>query len=284
MRPEGDLFRMTENETAPAAAPIPDAVPVTEAPAVEASPAPEETPAPEWPTWEDDESTTTLLLRALSTLVAGGFLAWAQYQGPASWGGQTIGARWSQWVGLSIVANLVLPLGIIWMFFGQGITRPEWLKEQRYNAWNYGWDFKEWRRHLKLALIMFVVMLPFLWFASRDPNAQAYYRNVYFPPVTGVQSFAWLMLTLIIYMFCWEWFFRGFLLFGTAQGLGSIAAIILQAVAFGAVHYGKPPSELASAFAGGLVLGIVAWRERSFAPAFYTHALVHLTWAGFIYI
>ncbi len=93
-----------------------------------------------------------------------------------------------------------------------------------------------------------------------------------------------MLSTLILYMFCWEWFFRGFALFGMAQGLGFIAAIALQAVIFGFAHMGKPPVEMWSAFVGGLVLGSLAWREKSFFPAFLIHALIHVSWAILVLI
>jgi membrane protease YdiL (CAAX protease family) len=68
-------------------------------------------------------------------------------------------------------------------------------------------------------------------------------------------------------------------LFGLAQGIGPWAAIVVQAIAFGFAHAGKPPIEMAGAFAGGAILGILCWREKSFVPAFLIHSFVHLTWA-----
>lgn len=233
---------------------------------------PPDAPSPE--TWEDDENTTTLCLRALFTFLAGGFLSWTQNQ-------TTImqGTAWNRWIALSVVANFILPLGVVWMFFAQGLAHQDWLRDQKYNAWNYGWNFKEWRRHLKLALVMFAFMLPFLWFASRDPATRHFYRFIYFPPITSSGALLWLLLSLTIYMFCWEWFHRGFLLFGTAQGFGPIVGIILQTVVFAAAHYYKPRPEFYGSMVGGLVLGTVAWREKSFLPAFLTHAFIHLAWA-----
>src|SRR5687767_5088922 len=86
-------------------------------------PATTPTPPPEEPpfdhaahSWEQDESTATLVLRALCTLLAGGFLMWAQQRAPIN-----PGTEWSRWIWLSVVANFVLPLGMVWMFFGQGL-------------------------------------------------------------------------------------------------------------------------------------------------------------------
>jgi membrane protease YdiL (CAAX protease family) len=225
------------------------------------------------PDLEWDDTPTSLFLRALFTLLAGGFLAWAQWRAPVR-----AGMEWNRWIALSGVANLLLPLGIIWMFFAQGVRRVPWLRNQALNAWNYGWDFRDWRTHIRWSLALFVLSLPFLWFASRDPATRNYYQQ-YLPAIGGFGSLFWLLATLVIYMFCWEWFFRGFLLFGMAQGFGFVVAIVLQAIVFGMAHSGKPSIEYFGSFAGGLVLGIIAWRQRSFATAFYTHALVHIAWA-----
>jgi membrane protease YdiL (CAAX protease family) len=240
--------------------------------AQDSSPLPPET-ASEHPEDEDwDETPTALQLRALFTLLAGGFLLWSQLRA-----GFRPGAEWNRWIAVSFVANLALPLGIVWLFFAQGVGHVSWLKNQGLNAWNYGWNFRDWKTHLKWTLGLFAFMLPPLWFAAQDATARTYYAS-YFPSAQNT-NLPWLLLTLVVYMFCWEWFFRGFLLFGMAQGVGGVGAVLLQALLFGWAHHGKPPLEFYSSFAGGLVLGIIAWRQKSFAVAFYTHALVHIAWA-----
>lgn len=229
------------------------------------------------PTWEDDETGATLILRALFALLATGFLAYAQWRAPENWIGP-IGQNWGRWVWTSAVCNFVLPLGVVWLFFGQGLTHQSWLKKQKHNAWNYGWSFRAWKRHLVFALVGWLVFLPFLIYFSRQPEMRAAYAT-YLPPLQSAGDWLFLVGTLLIYMFCWEWFFRGFALFGMAQGLGFVAAIVLQAAIFGLAHMGKPPIEMWSAFAGGLVLGTLSWREKSFLPAFLIHALIHISWA-----
>lgn len=222
--------------------------------------------------WEEDETQGTLALRAAVTLAAGGFLLWTQRNAPFA-----SSQEWGRWIWAALLCNLLLPLGVVWMLFGQGLSRFDWLKDQKHNAWSYGWDFREWKKHLKFAVIAFVVLLPFLWFYSRTPEARSFYQS-YFPAVNGFSALLWLVATSVLYMLCWEWFFRGFLLFGTAQGFGFIVAIVLQAVLFGMAHWGKPPLEMYSSFAGGVLLGVFCWREKSFVPAFFVHTLIHIAW------
>ena len=225
--------------------------------------------------WAEGENATTRFLRALFCLLSGTYLLWAQKTAPIS-----TGVQWNRWIALSLVANFLIPLGIVWLFFAQGLRfydYHKYLPDQKLAAWRYGWKWQPFARHLKISLLMFAVMLPILWWASRDEGTRAFYR-AYFPTVSDAPSWAWLLFTVTVYMACWEWFFRGFLLFGLAQGTGAAIAIVGQAILFGWSHGGKPGLEMYSSFAGGLILGVVAWREKSFVPAFLTHAFIHIAW------
>ncbi len=243
--------------------------------------------------WAEGENHATRLGRAAFALVAGGYLLWAQNTNREL----STHFEWGRWVALSVVANFLVPLLIANLFFAHGLQRHGWrdrwlswrhreplisfhdyLPHQRLIAWRLGWKWRPLARLAGLGLAMWALMLPALWLASRDGGTQIFYRG-YFPTVYDARSWAWLLGTLVVYMACWEWFFRGFLLFTLAQGVGAAAAIVLQAAMFGLAHAGKPPLEMASSFAGGLILGAVAWREKSFVPAFVAHALIHVTWA-----
>ncbi len=240
---------------------------------------PENTPpvpdtAPIGPTWEDDETRATLVLRALFALASGAALLYSQFKSPNFPPSQ----NWSRWIWTSFGWNFLVPLLIVWMFFGQGLTHQDWLKNQKHNAWNYGWNWKLWRRFALFALGVVGVMAPFMWFASRAPlTRQAY--DIFLPPTSTPGEWAMVLATLVVYMFCWEWFFRGFLLFGAAQGVGVVAAIAIQAIMFGFAHATKPPVEFWSSFLGGGALGVICWREKSFVPAFFVHALVQVVWS-----
>lgn len=73
-----------------------------------------------------------------------------------------------------------------------------------------------------------------------------------------------------MYLFFWEFFFRGYLLQGLERSIG-LWAVLLQAVAFGLLHIGKPPVEVFSSFAAGIILGVLALRAKSFIPGFVLH-------------
>lgn len=233
----------------------------------------------EGPTWEDDETVATRALRASFALLAGGLLLFAQWSSPYS----PPSANWGRWIWTSVLFNFAVPLLVVWMFFGQGLIHQDWLKNQKHNAWDYGWHWKNWKRHALFAVGVVAVMTPFMILAARDSSTRNAY-NYFLPPTTTPTEWAWVLTTLVVYMFCWEWFFRGFLLFGMAQSFGWIAAVGLQAVMFGFAHTGKPPMEFWTSFLGGGALGVICWREKSFLPAFFVHALVQVVWSVLVRI
>jgi len=245
----------------------------------EDNPRPEAVAEPSNPaTWEDDETTATALLRATFALVAGGFLAYTQFHTSL-----VIHLHWDHWILASVISNFLLPLGIVWFFFGQGLVHQDWLKDQRHNAWNYGWNWSNWRSDLKLSAGLWAVMLPFIFLYSREASTRLIY-SFYFPVIHGFPGLIWVLATLVLYMFCWEWFFRGFMLFGAGQGLGPVVAVVAQALIFGLSHSTKGSVEFFTAFPAGLILGTLCWRRKSFLPGFFTHALVQVSFAILLWL
>lgn len=132
--------------------------------------------------------------------------------------------------------------------------------------------------------VLFAGLLVLIVVAAHRPAFQSYYpifksfrgfeaAFADYPRTSPFAAAPWLMVyaeaSYGMYLFCWEFFFRGFLLFGLQRSLGSIAAVILQALAFGILHWGKP--EMLPSFAGGIILGILALKAKSFLPAFVLH-------------
>jgi uncharacterized protein len=125
------------------------------------------------------------------------------------------------------------------------------------------------RRGWLLAGLGLAVMLPVVLIAAREPAFQETYplrRLIRENP----SMFLYWELSYGFYFFLWEWFFRGYLLFGLRRGFGW-HAVWLQAVPFCLLHWGKPPLEMASSLPGGILLGLVAWRAGSFLPCFALH-------------
>jgi membrane protease YdiL (CAAX protease family) len=158
---------------------------------------------------------------------------------------------------------------------------------------NFGMTHGDRKFGLKFTIVAIFVMLPVLIIASLQPQFKQFYsamdsqplamvgyavRDGWTPPVRPL-GMLYFEAIQGFYFFCWEFFFRGFLLFGLtrARWLGNTGAVIAQAALFALMHWSivpsasKPPAEIASALIGGLILGWLAVRTKTFFYGFLIH-------------
>ena len=103
---------------------------------------------------------------------------------------------------------------------------------------------------------------PIIWFTTQGSlSMQRYYDGLLSPA---------LPLITFMELIGWEFFFRGWILFGYAEEFGE-HALWLQAVPFALAHIGKPEVETLSTIFGGFLFGLVAWRTKSFLYPFLIH-------------
>ena len=156
------------------------------------------------------------------------------------------------------------------------------------------------RLGLKWTLIAWVGMALILAVVVSIPSLRTQFQSQYLygrlsQPLSGVgpvffmqhvnlKALVYYELGMGFYMFCWEFFFRGFLLFGLQKSfLKTWGAVIVQALIFALLHWSyiphasKPPVEVLSAIPGGIILGILALRTRSFVYGFLAHWAISLT-------
>ena len=155
------------------------------------------------------------------------------------------------------------------------------------------------RLGLKWTLISVVTMALIIAVAVSIPSLRSQFQGQYLygrlaqplsdvGPVFSMQhvnlkALLYYELAMGFYMFCWEFFFRGFLLFGLQKSfLKTWGAVIVQALIFALLHWSfvanasKPPAEVLSAIPGGIILGILALRTRSFLYGFLAHWAISL--------
>jgi membrane protease YdiL (CAAX protease family) len=108
---------------------------------------------------------------------------------------------------------------------------------------------------------------------SMDPAMRAEYPLAK-STVHHVELFLIVEGFYLVYYLAWEFFFRGFMLFGLEKPYGMVLAILVQTIPSAIVHIGKPFSESFSAIFAGLAFGYVAMRTRSIFYPMLLHALV----------
>lgn len=175
-----------------------------------------------------------------------------------------------------IVGNL---LGLLW------VPMLMILLVFRSEPAEFGFGLGSSKRVWPVVAVAFAGMLALLVWVSRWDVFQQHYpwfrhfpefRAAFwdYPNSNPFRAAPMLMLyaqaTYGMYLFCWEFFFRGYLLLGLARSLGW-GAIILQAAAFALLHYGKPSTEVAASFVAGIALGLIALNAKSFVPCFLLH-------------
>ena len=142
----------------------------------------------------------------------------------------------------------------------------------------WGWRF---------ALLGWLLFVPIIAFVAGRHEFQDYYLGNFRASrvltwldgreVVDWTRWAFCALVMTVYMFAWEWFFRGYLLFGLRRGGFPWFSVAYQSFLFGVLHLGKPAIEVVSSFVGGAILGIVALRLRSMLACFWVHILIYLT-------
>ncbi len=90
------------------------------------------------------------------------------------------------------------------------------------------------------------------------------------------QAFLPYQLAYGVYMFSWEFFFRGFMLFGLEKRFGNYS-ILIQTIPFAVMHFSKPLPEALGSIIAGLLLGVLALETRSFIYGAAIHWLVAMT-------
>ena len=151
-----------------------------------------------------------------------------------------------------VALYLLIPLGVILFAF-------------RKSPREYGFQWGDWRAGLTLTGLVIAVGAPILWWvAGSSPAMVKYYAG---------QWHAAAPLITFLDLIGWEFFFRGFLLFGYARVFGA-NALWLHAVPFALAHLTKPSVETYSTIFGGFLFGLVAWRSKSFVYPFLIHWFV----------
>jgi membrane protease YdiL (CAAX protease family) len=149
-----------------------------------------------------------------------------------------------------LIYYLLIPLAAGWLLF-------------RDKPWDYGIRIGRWKSSLILAAVSLAAMTLILYGAGKMPEFRSYYHRY-------AIDWSELLLDTALYMFAWEFLFRGYMLFGLEKSIGK-SAIFVQTIPFVLLHLAKPFWETLFCIPGGFILGYIAYRTRSFLPCFIIH-------------
>jgi len=134
-----------------------------------------------------------------------------------------------------------------------------------------GLGLGDWKLALSLAAAYLPLVIIGTFFLSSQSSFQSSYPH-YQGAAVNWKFFLVYELLFLFYWIGWEYLWRGFVLFGTAKVLGYYA-IFVQAMPFAILHMQKPLPEGLLSIVGGVALGALVWRCRSFWIAVPIHAL-----------
>lgn len=166
-------------------------------------------------------------------------------------------ASWGWWFGMQGLLGFVVPAAALFFLFENDHS-------------DIGLGVGDWRLACLIAGLYVPIVLVGTWVLSDGAAFQEQYPH-HTPATTNWNTFLIYELLFLFYWVGWEYLWRGFVLFGTAPVLG-LYAIFVQALPFAALHISKPWPEAVLSIVGGIALGALVWRCRSFWIAVPIHA------------
>ena len=166
--------------------------------------------------------------------------------------------------GVTFILFFFIPLLIITQLWGEKLSRYGWQSGNRKAGWIW------------VAIGIPVVAVIAYLSADRSDFQDQYplfISQLKSFPLRGqnITVFILYEFTYIFYYVGWEFFFRGFALFGLREKRGIVVAILFQTVLSTLLHIHKPMPELIAAFPGGIIFGLMALNCRSIWPVIAVH-------------
>lgn len=165
-------------------------------------------------------------------------------------------ASWAWWFGWQGLLGFVVPVLVLVVGFRQ---RPS----------EAGLGLGDWRFSGLLALLYLPLVVVGTWVLSARPDFLGMYPHLDDAATDWGVFWAYEALFLF-YWIGWEYLWRGFVLFGTQRALG-LWAVLVQMLPFAVMHASKPWPEALLSIVGGIALGALCLRARSFWIAVPIH-------------
>jgi membrane protease YdiL (CAAX protease family) len=149
---------------------------------------------------------------------------------------------------------------------------------------DYGTVLTDPLETLLWGILFAAIIIPLILYNSKSPSNLAVYPQI--------RSKKWTLSTLLLsgltwagYLLCYEFLFRGFLLFACQREFGTVPAIAINMLIYSIAHVPKGKLETVGAIPLGLVLCVLTIVTESIWFAFLAHVIMALTneWISLYY-
>lgn len=140
---------------------------------------------------------------------------------------------------------------------------------------DYGFGLGDKAFGVKFCLIAIpFLVLPLISLAATMPDVRAEYplAKLLFSRPDLVLPYE--VTYVVLYYLAWEFYFRGFVLFGLKDKFGNMNAVLIQTISSALIHLGKPDVEMFGSILSGIIFGALALRTRSIWYVFLLHATI----------
>lgn len=144
----------------------------------------------------------------------------------------------------------------------------------RQNPLEFGLGWGSARTWWPYVVVVCAIAAAILYASSYSTSLRDYYLKEDFSLLT----YFW---TNFLSLGAQEFMYRGFLLLGLKDRFKE-GAILIQMIPFVLVHLGKPELETISTVFTGIIFGFIAYRGKSFWPAFIIHLFINVFFVGII--
>jgi membrane protease YdiL (CAAX protease family) len=174
-------------------------------------------------------------------------------------GGDIIAAYWQ--FGIFFLLMFILPVIYVTFVMRKPLS-------------GFGWGLGDVKYGAKWLLAIPLLVVPLIYIASKMPDLRTEYPLAKSLLHDQSSLFLYESAYVLFYYVAWEFFFRGFLLFGLRERFGDVNAILIQTISSCLVHIGKPESEIIGSIVVGILFGMIALRSKSIWYVFLIHASI----------
>ncbi len=174
------------------------------------------------------------------------------------------------------VADQNLSINQFFRFFGLFFVLPAlYIKFFMHKSLkDFGLGLGDIKMGLKILSFFIPLVVITIYYAAKMPDLRTEYPLAKSLLTNQSHLGVYELFYILFYYIAWEFYFRGFLLFGLKDRFGAFNAVLIQTISSCLVHIGKPEGEIIGSIIAGVIFGLIALRTKSIWYVFIIHALI----------